>query len=807
MAADKGRRQRMPVQNIQIWPDWKIVRELGRGSFGEVYEIHRQNGSYLEKAALKVIRIPSNPSELLQLRADGLRVENTEQYYSRQVEDIRNEIGIMSKFVGYSNIVSYEDYMIRKHDTGIGWDILIRMELLTALSDYLVTHVMQEEQILQLGLDISQALIICHKAGIVHRDIKPQNIFINDMGVFKLGDFGISRPLPRGSDVMSFKGSIAYMAPESFAMRNTDARSDIYSLALVLYRCLNGGREPFLHSGNFGPAEQEMAQRRRLAGEPVPRPERGSHAFWQVLSAALSANPSARYQSARQFHNALLKVAGGPAGERRLRRISPTAHAASDGTLYLNQHGNMQGSAGSVYPDTVQNGNMQKNVGNGYMSGARQAAAGNGYRSVSGQTDAVHRYQSASRQAGAGKETVPAPAPQRTTPVRPVFPGRSSMLGKSREGTVNGRPAPAGRHGAGTQTGEERKKPGRGLTAPAAVKARKSGGRTLLLALCVAAAFVLGSTGVWMLTHPSGGYSGTSTGGSGGTLVTDDSNAETQTISSMKGAAVEQQSGNGSGTAGAGNDGPLTGEGMEETVVFKDPVLKDAVCSYLGIHDREVTRGDVLRVTTLELAGESRESSGKITNLTGIAAFENLEVLDLKENSISDITELGMLTKLERLDLANNRVVDVTPLENLDSLEWLDLMNNDVSDISPITSLSHVYMLDISGNQVADISGINGMTDLMGVLMDDNSISDIRPLAGLQNLIYLTFGDNNVRDISVLSELPDLEVVFLYENEVKDIRVLTKLKNLTDLAVFGNPIEDEKPLEELGDSVTIHEPD
>lgn len=64
-----------------------------------------------------------------------------------------------------------------------------------------------------------------------------------------------------------------------------------------------------------------------------------------------------------------------------------------------------------------------------------------------------------------------------------------------------------------------------------------------------------------------------------------------------------------------------------------------------------------------------------------------------------------------------------------------------------------------------------------------------------------------MRDISVLSELPDLEVVFLYENEVKDIRVLTKLKNLTDLAVFGNPIEDEKPLEELGDSVTIHEPD
>ena len=223
----------MAGSQIRLWPDWKIIRELGAGSFGKVYEIHRQNGVHLEKAALKVIRVPSSPADLMQLRSEGLQAERTEEYLARHVDEIRNEIGVMQKFVGYSNIVSYEDYLIDKHPNDIGWDILIRMELLTALSDYMTTKLMTEKLVLKMGMDIAQALVILHGSGIIHRDIKPQNIFINDRGFFKLGDFGISRAMPQSGGVMSFKGSVAYMAPETFAMRGSDSRSDIYSLALV----------------------------------------------------------------------------------------------------------------------------------------------------------------------------------------------------------------------------------------------------------------------------------------------------------------------------------------------------------------------------------------------------------------------------------------------------------------------------------------------------------------------------------------------------------------------------------------------
>ena len=297
------------MSDIRLWPDWKIARVIGRGSFGEVYEIHRQNGPYVERAALKMIRVPQNPYELEQLRRDGLGEEDTEGYLRQYVENVRGEIRLMQQFVGYSNIVSYEDYLINKHEDSVGWDILIRMELLTALPDYMASHPLLEEDVVQIGLDISQALVICHGAGIIHRDIKPQNIFVNKRGYYKLGDFGISRPMPGNESVLSFKGSIPYMAPETFAMKDTDARSDIYSLALVLYRILNGGREPFLSSSTFTPDEREAAQKRRMAGETLPPPVNGSPELCGVLAVALSGDPDKRYQSAAEFHEALQRIA------------------------------------------------------------------------------------------------------------------------------------------------------------------------------------------------------------------------------------------------------------------------------------------------------------------------------------------------------------------------------------------------------------------------------------------------------------------------------------------------------------------
>ena len=160
----------------EIWPEWSAVKFLGKGASGAVYEIHRSVRSNLEKAAMKVLRVPKSEAEIEQLHFQGMDLQNTEEYYARHVDNIQNEIRIMQGFIGNSHIVSYEDYSICKREDAIGWDIYIRMELLTGLQKYIKNNPLDEKAVIKLGADILQGLWDCHKSGIIHRDIKPGNI-------------------------------------------------------------------------------------------------------------------------------------------------------------------------------------------------------------------------------------------------------------------------------------------------------------------------------------------------------------------------------------------------------------------------------------------------------------------------------------------------------------------------------------------------------------------------------------------------------------------------------------------------------
>ena len=286
---------------------WNITRLLGEGSYGKVFEIERSEFGQTYRAALKVITVPQSSAEVRSVISEGMSVSQAEAYFHGIVEELMHEFSIMFKLKGTANVVSCEDLRVLEHPDGIGWDILIRMELLHPLLPYVYQHPMARRDIIKLGIDICKALELCQRYNIIHRDIKPENIFISDNGDYKLGDFGIARTIERTTSGLSKKGTYSYMAPEVYAGREYGFSVDTYSLGLVLYRMLNKNRGPFLpqppEAITFSSREQALG--RRISGEALPRPFYGEGRLGEIVLKACAFDPKDRYSSPQQLRQEL----------------------------------------------------------------------------------------------------------------------------------------------------------------------------------------------------------------------------------------------------------------------------------------------------------------------------------------------------------------------------------------------------------------------------------------------------------------------------------------------------------------------
>ncbi|MBR3179239.1 MAG: protein kinase [Clostridia bacterium] len=294
-----------------LLPGWKIVRMIGRGSFGAVYEVEKEDDfGTVAHSALKVLSIPETGAEIKAYRDDGYDDMSLTALFRSQVEDITSEFALMSKLKGNSNIVSYEDHAIVQHESDPGYDIYIRMELLTPLPDYINQHYpgnnLSDQCVAQLGIDICNALELCAKHHIIHRDIKPQNIFVNDNGDFKLGDFGIAKTSDHTTKATK-TGTYGYMAPEVYLSRPYNATVDIYSLGMVMYWMLNERRGPFvpLPPAIPKPSQNSEALELRMHGEPLPAPKNGSDELKQIILKACAFNPKERYATPTELKHAL----------------------------------------------------------------------------------------------------------------------------------------------------------------------------------------------------------------------------------------------------------------------------------------------------------------------------------------------------------------------------------------------------------------------------------------------------------------------------------------------------------------------
>lgn len=310
---------------------WKVSRELGHGTFGRVYEIYWEDDlGGRSVSALKVMHIPSD-QELHKQIAIQPNMEAVRNYFFRKVERIKEEIRILQNCKGHSNIVSYEDHMIveDKGENKIGWDILIRMELLYPLGPHFSRKEATQYDVIQMWLDIANALKYCDEQNIIHRDIKPANILISKDGRYKLSDFGTARKLQQQDEnMMTMAGTKSYMAPEVLKSEKYDKRADYYSLGYVIYYFLNRRRHVFLppYPQEINEEDDALAEKKRINGEKIPEIRGVSKEINNTLRKSMAYRPANRYKNAAELYRAIehiLKTQGNELRQRRLNDDKP----------------------------------------------------------------------------------------------------------------------------------------------------------------------------------------------------------------------------------------------------------------------------------------------------------------------------------------------------------------------------------------------------------------------------------------------------------------------------------------------------
>ena len=291
----------------KVWPDWKVTEKIGEGSFGQVFRARKERFGVTQEAAIKVVRIPGDDAELKRVQSGyGLNEQELKEYFYPEVEKLKKEIVLMQELGEDSHIVRILDFeIIDAPDAIVGWYILIRMELLECLENYIKRADITVADVVAVGEDVLTSLEVCEERNIIHRDIKPANLFRSDKGVYKLGDFGIARDMRAGMGSLSHKGTENYMAPEVYLGKNYTSNVDIYALGIVLYKLLNKNRLPFMNEEKLTAGSVERAFQKRNIGEELPKPVESPDTLYEIIKKMCAYNPNERFQTALEVKKAL----------------------------------------------------------------------------------------------------------------------------------------------------------------------------------------------------------------------------------------------------------------------------------------------------------------------------------------------------------------------------------------------------------------------------------------------------------------------------------------------------------------------
>ncbi|MFY9805890.1 MAG: Stk1 family PASTA domain-containing Ser/Thr kinase [Pseudonocardiaceae bacterium] len=285
--------------------------ELGETlGYGGMSEVHRGRDVRLDRdVAVKV------------LRADLARDPQFQHRFRREAQNAAalNHPAIVAVYDTGETVSGYGPlpYIVMEYVEG------------RTLRDIVKTEgPMDEQRAMETMADICAALDFSHRNGIIHRDVKPANVMINNVGAVKVMDFGIARALADGQGVTqtaAVVGTAQYLSPEQARGELVDARSDVYAAGCVLYELITG-EPPFTGDSPVAVAYQHVRE------DPIPPSRQNpdvSAALDAVVLKAMSKNPANRYQSAAEMRTDLVRVLSGQ------RQLAPVIMTDADRDLML----------------------------------------------------------------------------------------------------------------------------------------------------------------------------------------------------------------------------------------------------------------------------------------------------------------------------------------------------------------------------------------------------------------------------------------------------------------------------------------
>ena len=276
---------------------YEIIEELGKGGMGKVYRV--EDKKIKEEVALKLIK-PEIASD------------------KKTIERFSNELK-MARKIRHKNVCAMYDLGEEKGTHYITMEYVPGEDLKSSIRRM---GPLTAGKTLFIAKQICEGLAEAHRLGVVHRDLKPQNIMIDKEGNSRIMDFGIARTIKgkgiTGAGVMV--GTPEYMSPEQAEVKEVDQRSDIYSLGIILYEMVTG-RVPFEGETPLGIAMKHKSEEPKDPRELNAQiPENLS----RVILRCMGKDKEKRYQSAGEVRSELVSIEEGiPTTEREIPKRKP----------------------------------------------------------------------------------------------------------------------------------------------------------------------------------------------------------------------------------------------------------------------------------------------------------------------------------------------------------------------------------------------------------------------------------------------------------------------------------------------------